>query len=92
MAATSATTVCTIKNKLGLHARPASLFVQTASKFDSDIVVSKDSETANGKSLMSMMVLSAVCGSKLKITASGPDAEDAVKALNDLVDRRFDEE
>ena len=53
MAATSATTVCTIKNKLGLHARPASLFVQTASKFDSDIVVSKDSETANGKSLIS---------------------------------------
>ena len=82
----------TYKYSFKMEPRTASLFVQTASKFDSDIVVSKDSETANGKSLMSMLVLSAVCGSKLKITASGPDAEDAVKALNDLVDRRFDEE
>ena len=90
MGASTKTIECIIKNKLGLHARPASLFVQTASKFDSDITVSKDSETANGKSLMSM--LSAACGSKLVITASGPDAENAVKALNDLVDRRFDEE
>ena len=76
MGAVSRTTECTIKNKLGLHARPASLFVQTA----------------NGKSLMSMLVLSAACGSKLTITACGHDAEDALKALNDLVDRRFDEE
>ena len=92
MGAVSKTTECTIKNKLGLHARPASLFVQTASKFDSDITVSKDAETANGKSLMSMLVLSAACGSKLTSTACGHDAEDALKALNDLVDRRFDEE
>ena len=92
MGASTKTIECIIKNKLGLHARPASLFVQTASKFDSDITVSKDSETANGKSLMSMLVLSAACGTKLVITASGPDAENAVKALTDLVDRRFDEE
>ncbi len=92
MAAASKTIECIIKNKLGLHARPASLFVQTASKFDSTITVSKDGETADGKSLMSMLVLSAACDSKLIITASGSDAEEAVKALNDLVDRRFDEE
>ena len=83
MRASTKTVECIIKNKLGLHAGPASRFVQTASKFDSDITVSKDSETANGKSLMSMLVLSAACGSKLVINASGPDAENAVKAHND---------
>ena len=92
MGTASNTAECIIKNKLGLHARPASLFVQTATKFDSDITVRKDDEVANGKSLMSMLVLSAACGSKLIITASGPDAEQAVKALNELIDRRFDEE
>ena len=92
MGTASNTAECIIKNKLGLHARPASLFVQTATKFDSDITVRKDDEVANGKSLMSMLVLSAACGSKLTITAKGPDAEQAVKALNDLIDRRFDEE
>lgn len=92
MGMASNTAECIIKNKLGLHARPASLFVQTATKFDSDITVRKDDEVANGKSLMSMLVLSAACGSKLTITAKGPDAEQAVKALNDLIDRRFDEE
>ncbi len=92
MGTASNTAECIIKNKLGLHARPASLFVQTATKFDSDITVKKDDEVANGKSLMSMLVLSAACGSKLIITAKGPDAEQAVKALNELIDRRFDEE
>lgn len=92
MGTASTTAECIIKNKLGLHARPASLFVQTATKFDSDITVKKDDEVANGKSLMSMLVLSAPCGSKLIITAKGPDAEQAVKALNELIDRRFDEE
>ena len=92
MGTASNTAECIIKNKLGLHARPASLFVQTATKFDSDITVRKDDEVANGKSLMSMLVRSAACGSKLSITARGPDAEQAVKALNELIDRRFDEE
>ena len=76
----SNTAECTIKNKLGLHARPASLFVQTAAKFDCEITVQKEEETANGKSLMSLLVLSAPFGSKLRISASGPDAEEAVKA------------
>ena len=88
----SNTVECTIKNKLGLHARPASLFVQTAAKFDCDITVQKEEETANGKSLMSLLVLSAPFGSKLRISASGPDAEEAVKALHELINRRFDEE
>lgn len=92
MGTASNTAECVIKNKLGLHARPASLFVQTATKFDSEITVKKDDEVANGKSLMSMLVLSAACGAKLIITARGPDAEQAVKALNELIDRRFDEE
>ena len=67
-------------------------FCPDGRKFDSDITVRKGDEVANGKSLMSMLVLSAACGSKLIITARGPDAEQAVKALNELIDRRFDEE
>lgn len=92
METASNTVECTIKNKLGLHARPASLFVQTASKFDCEITVQKEEETANGKSLMSLLVLSAPFGSKLRISAVGPDAEEAVKALLELINRRFDEE
>jgi len=83
---------CVIKNKLGLHARPASLFVQTATKFDSDITVQKEDETANGKSLMSLLVLSAPRGARLRIIAKGPDADSALKALIELIDRCFDEE
>ncbi len=85
-----------IQNRLGLHARPASLFVQTAAKFDSDITVrrldSPSLDPVNGKSLMNMLILSAACGTRIEIAARGADAEDAVKTLGELVDRRFDEE
>ena len=83
----------TIKNKLGLHARPASLFVQTASRFDSDITVTrKDGQSADGKSLMSMLILTAACGTLLEIKGSGADSENAVNELAELVDRGFDED
>jgi len=81
-----------IKNSLGLHARPASLFVQTATAFDAEILVEKDGETVNGKSLMGLLMLAAGCGSIIKIHAKGTDGHNAIKALEDLINRKFDEE
>lgn len=74
-----------IRNKQGLHARPAALFVQIANKFNSDITVSKGKQKVNGKSIMGIMMLEAGCGSKVTILAQGDDAEQAVKELEDLL-------
>jgi len=79
-------------NKLGVHARPAALFVKTANKFASDITVEKDGEQVNGKSIMGLMMLAAGQGAKLVIIAEGPDAEAAVRELEALFQRKFDEE
>jgi phosphocarrier protein len=79
-------------NKLGVHARPAALFVKTANKFASDITVEKDGEQVNGKSIMGLMMLAAGQGSKLVIIAEGSDAEAAVRELFSLFQRKFDEE
>ncbi len=81
-----------IKNTLGLHARPASLFVKTASNFECEITVEKDSEVVNGKSLMGLLMLSAGYGTVIRISAKGKDCEVAVKAIIDLITRKFDEE
>jgi phosphocarrier protein len=82
----------TITNKLGMHARPAALFVQTASKFTSEVTVSKDGSDVNGKSVMGMMMLAAECGSTLKLTISGSDEKVAMQALKELFNRKFDED
>ena len=74
-----------IKNKLGLHARPAALFVQTANKFNSRVVVEKDKEKVNGKSIMGILMLGAERGSTIIIEAEGRDAEMAVLELEKLV-------
>ena len=74
-----------IKNKQGLHARPAALFVQIANKFNSDITVSKGRHKVNGKSIMGIMMLEAGSGSKVTMVASGDDAEQAVKELEILL-------
>ena len=79
-------------NKLGIHARPAALFVRTANRFDCDIFVEKDGETVNGKSIMGLMMLAAGPGSKLLIIAQGPDAAEAVKAVEELIASKFGEE
>ena len=71
-----------IKNKQGLHARPAALFVQIANKFNSEITVSKGRQKVNGKSIMGIMMLEAGAGSKVIITAVGEDAERAVSDLS----------
>ena len=82
----------TVTNKLGIHARPAAMFVKTASRFDSEILVQKDGETVNGKSIMGLMMLAAGPGSKLTVHAEGPDAFQAVSELENLLKRKFDED
>ena len=79
-------------NKLGIHARPAALFVKVSNKFDSDITVEKDGEQVNGKSIMGLMMLAAACGSKLTLIAEGRDAETAVRELAQLFEQKFNEE
>lgn len=79
-------------NKLGVHARPAAMFVKVANKFESEIFVEKDGETVNGKSIMGLMMLAAGPGSKLHVRASGPDAPQALSELELLLKRKFDED
>ena len=74
-----------IKNKQGLHARPAALFVQIANKFNSVITITKGRHKVNGKSIMGIMMLEAGCGSKVTMTVNGDDAERAVKELEVLL-------
>jgi phosphocarrier protein len=81
-----------VQNQLGLHARPASMFVKTATKFASEIMVEKEGESVNGKSIMGLMMLAASHGTTLTVTAEGSDATDAVNELEDLVNRNFEEE
>jgi len=82
----------TIVNKLGIHARPAALFVKTANRFACEIFVEKDGEKINGKSIMGLMMLAAGPGSRLLIYAHGADAPQALAELEALVKRKFDEE
>ena len=81
----------TVSNKLGIHARPAAQFVKTASQFEAEIRVEKDGEEINGKSIMGLMMLAAGHRSVLKLIAEGPDAEEALQSLEDLVVRNFGE-
>jgi phosphocarrier protein len=77
--------IIAIKNKQGLHARPAALFVQIANKFNSVITITKGRHKVNGKSIMGIMMLEAGCGSKVTMTVNGDDAERAVKELEVLL-------
>ena len=81
-----------VTNKLGVHARPAAMFVKIANRFDSEIYVEKDGETVNGKSIMGLMMLAAGPGSKLSVRATGPDATQALNELEALLKRKFDED
>jgi phosphocarrier protein len=80
-----------IVNKNGLHARPAAEIVKTASKFASEITMIRDDLEVNGKSIMGVMMLAAEYGSTLVVRAEGPDAEQAVTAIAELVERKFGE-
>ena len=87
------TKLAKIENKLGLHARPASLFVKTAGKFECDIKIEKDGIEVNGKSIMGIMMLAAEMGSTISIIADGVDEKEAIAALFELVTvKKFDEE
>lgn len=80
-----------ITNRYGLHARPATDFAQAAAGFESNITVKYDDEEADGKSVMELMMLAATQGTEIEIMCSGPDAQDALSHLADLVSRGFDE-
>jgi phosphocarrier protein HPr len=81
-----------IENRNGLHARPAALFVKTASRFRAEVWVEKDDERVNGKSIMGLMMLAAGKGSVLKVTAEGEDASTVITELESLIKTRFGEE
>ncbi|HPW65428.1 MAG TPA: HPr family phosphocarrier protein [Candidatus Omnitrophota bacterium] len=80
-----------ITNKLGLHARPAALFVQTANRFESSIEIRKEDMSVDGKSIMGIMTLAAEMGSAIRVTATGKDADEALGALARLVESNFGE-
>jgi phosphocarrier protein len=80
-----------IVNKNGLHARPAAEIVKVATKFKSDITMIRDDLEVNGKSIMGVMMLAAEYGSTLLLRASGPDAQQAVDAIAELISRKFGE-
>jgi phosphocarrier protein len=80
-----------IINKNGLHARPAAEIVKLATRFKSEITMTRDDLEVNGKSIKGVMMLAAECGATLMVKAEGPDADQAVDAIADLVARQFGE-
>ena len=79
----------TIKNTLGLHARPAALFVEVANKYESEIFVRKGEKKINGKSIMGLMMLAAGCGTKIELEIDGPDAKEALAAIEKIIANNF---
>jgi phosphotransferase system HPr (HPr) family protein len=82
----------TIQNKLGLHARPSAMLVQTTNKFKSEVLIRKNDMEVNAKSILGVMMLAAEHGTNLYLTVSGEDAEEALKAVVELFANRFDED
>jgi phosphocarrier protein len=82
----------TIKNRAGIHARPAALIVQTANKFDSQISFEKDDDRINGKSIMGIITLGAGYNTTLKVIADGEDENEALDAIVTLFEKRFEED
>ena len=80
----------TLKNKYGMHVRPAGLFAKIASRFNADVEVEKDGNVVSGKSIMALMTLEAVCGTTLRVSACGPQAREVLGELEALVSRKFD--
>jgi len=76
-----------VKNKQGLHARPAAFFVQLANKFDSSISVIKDKQKINGKSIMGILMLAAEQGSEIVVIAEGEDAQEAIETLGEFINK-----
>ena len=85
------TETVTIVNKLGLHARAASKLVNCASQFESEVFITRKGNRVDAKSIMGVMMLAAEMGSKIIIKAGGPDADDAVEAISELVLNKFND-
>ncbi|MCP4481230.1 MAG: HPr family phosphocarrier protein [bacterium] len=81
-----------IQNKLGIHARPASLLVQMANKFDAEITIVKQGKEINAKSILGVMMLAAECGSTIKFVVKGVDEMVAISELESLVNNKFNED
>jgi phosphocarrier protein HPr len=81
-----------IRNRLGLHARAAVQVVQLAGKYEAELSVTKDGQTVNGKSIIGLMMLAAAKGQEIEVEAEGPQAQEAMDALGELIERCFDEE
>lgn len=81
-----------VNNRLGLHARPASLFVKTTGRFQCRVRVLKGGQEVDGKSIMGLLMMAAGHGTPLTIVADGPDEADLIAAITDLFDRQFDDE
>lgn len=80
-----------LTNRMGLHARPSTAIATTATRFHSDITITKDDMTVDAKSVLELLMLAAECGSELLVRAEGKDAANAVQAVADLVQTRFGE-
>jgi phosphotransferase system HPr (HPr) family protein len=80
----------TVKNKLGIHARPAALLVQAAAVFTSEITLEKDGLAINGKSIMGVMMLAAEVGSVITVRVEGEDARDALDRIVEMIESKFD--
>lgn len=81
-----------VKNKMGIHARPAAMIVRMTNKYDAEVYVEKDDEQVNGKSIMGLMMLAAGEGSKLTFSAIGESAKELLAELEALFERKFEEE
>lgn len=81
-----------IKNKHGMHARPAAMFIKTASQFKSEINIEKEGTKVSGRSIMGLLTLELYHGSTVRIHADGPDAKEALDAIEQLIERKFDED
>lgn len=81
----------TVKNRAGIHARPAGMIVTLANKFSSQIFIEKDNDKINAKSIMGLITLGVLCDTTIKVTAEGKDEGAAVEALVRLIDNRFEE-
>jgi len=82
----------TILNEVGIHARPASMIVKRLLEFESEVFIEKDGKRVNGKSIMGILMLAASKGSQIRVEADGPDAQEAVEAVEELVRSKFGEE
>ncbi|MFO7725941.1 MAG: HPr family phosphocarrier protein [Oceanipulchritudo sp.] len=80
-----------VSNKMGIHARPAAMIVRVANKYAADVMVEKENEQVNGKSIMGLMMLAAGSGSRLRFVATGKDADKLLEEMEELFKRKFEE-